>query len=135
MPSHLGLLPPGGEERRRSPRHTVPPGSPLIVGVAVLDGEGKPQTFTGRARDVSRSGLAIILPPDEGCGELVGGSHSLFVVVSLPSDVIQLAAAPVYCHPPREDQAERGYTVGVAINEIGEHDQSLLDQYPGVKGY
>lgn len=134
MPVYLNTLPPGGGERRRSPRHIVPPGSPLVVGVAVLDSEGKPQTFTGRARDVSRSGLAILLPPDETCGALVGGSSSLLIVIPLPSDVIRLTAAPVYCHPPRPDQAERGYTVGVLVTEISEHDQSLLDQYLGGTG-
>jgi hypothetical protein len=107
----------------------VPSGTPLVVGVAVLDGGGKPRTFTGRARDVSRSGLAVILPPDESCGELVGNSRSLLVVVSLPAGVIQFTAPPAYCHPPGADQSERGYVVGVRITEISGHDQSLLDEY------
>jgi hypothetical protein len=130
MPSPFSLLPPGGgDERRRAPRYLVPPGSPLVVGVVVRDAEGKATTFTGRARDVSRSGLAIVLPPDETCGELVSKSLSLLAVVSLPAGVIRLTAAPVYCHPPGEGQAEPGYVVGVSIAEISEHDQSLLDEY------
>ncbi|MCA1634119.1 MAG: hypothetical protein LC802_10495 [Acidobacteria bacterium] len=80
---------------------------------------------------MSRWGLAILLPPDEACGEMVGRSPSLLVVVSLPMEVIQFTASPVYCHPTRADQTERGYTVGVTITEISEHDQSLLDEYVG----
>ena len=131
MPSHFDLLPPGGEERRRATRYLVPPGSPLVVGVAVIDAAGKPRTFTGRARDVSRSGMAIILPPGDDCGELVGNSRSLRAVVTLPEGIIYFMAAPVYCHPPDEGGAERRYVVGVAITDIGEHDQSLLDDYLG----
>ena len=128
MTSPLSLLLPGGE-RRRSPRYPVPPGVPLVVGVAVTDGTGKPRTFTGRARDVSPHGLAILMPPDESCGELVGNSHSFAVVVSLPAGVIQFRAAPAYCHPPDEGQAASGYVVGVRIAEISEQSQSLLEEY------
>jgi c-di-GMP-binding flagellar brake protein YcgR len=131
MPLPFSLLPPGGDERRRTPRYLVPPGSPLVVGVVVRDAAGKALTFTGRARDVSRSGMAIVLPPGEACGELVGNSRSLLAVVSLPSGVIRLTAAPVYCHPPDEGQTERGYIVGVRFTEISEHDQTLLDEYLG----
>jgi hypothetical protein len=129
MPPLIRLLAPDGFERRRSPRYIVPPNSTLVVGVAVLDGEGKPHSFTGRARDVSRTGLAAILPPDETCGELVGGCRTLLAVVSLPTGVISFSAAPAYCRPLDAEQAERGYVVGLHITEIGEHDQSLLDEY------
>jgi hypothetical protein len=101
----------------------------LVVGVAVTDAEGKARTFTGRARDVSRAGLAVVLAPDETCGELVGNSRSLLVVISLPAGVINFRASPVYCRPPDEDQSEHYYVVGVRIIEISEHDQTLLDEY------
>jgi hypothetical protein len=128
MTSRLSLLTPGGE-RRRSPRYPVPPGASLVVGVAVTDGGGKPRTFTGRARDVSPNGLAILLPPDESCGELVGHSHSVAVVVSLPAGVIQFRASPAYCHPPSGGQTASGYVVGMRIAEISEQNQSLLEEY------
>jgi hypothetical protein len=129
MPSLIRLLAPDGFERRRSPRYLVPPNSTLVVGVAVLDGGGKSHSFTGRARDVSRTGLAALLPPDETCGELVGDCRSLITVVSLPTGVIRFRASPAYCHPLDADQPRRGYVVGLHITEIGEHDQSLLDEY------
>jgi hypothetical protein len=97
--------------------------------VVVGDAEGKPRTFTGRARDVSQSGMAIVLPPDDDCGELVGERRSLLAVVSLPSGVIRFTAAPAYCRPPGEGQTGHGYVVGVHITEISEHPQSLLDEY------
>jgi hypothetical protein len=128
---------PDSTERRRSPRYLVPPNSTLVVGVAIIDSEGQSHTFTGRARDVSRTGLAAILPPDETCGELVGGCRSLLAVVSLPTGVIKFSASPAYCHPLDADQPERGYVVGMHITEISEHDQSLLDEYlsePGIVG-
>lgn len=113
MPSRLRQLPPGGAERRATPRHLVPPDSQLVVGVAVTDGESKPMTFSGRVRDISRRGMAIILPPDDTCRELAGKSPALLVVVSLPAGVIHFSAAPVYCHVPQPGQAEPGYVFGV----------------------
>jgi hypothetical protein len=68
MPVYINTQPPADGERRHTPRYLVPPGSLLVVGVVVRDAEGKAKTFTGRARDVSLTGLAIVLPPDEGCG-------------------------------------------------------------------
>jgi hypothetical protein len=129
MSSLIRLLAPDRFERRRSPRYLVPPNSTLVVGIAVIDDEGQSHTFTGRARDVSRTGLAALLPPDETCGELVGGCRSLLAVVSLPTGVISFSASPAYCRPLDADQAEGGYIVGLRITEIGEHDQSLLDEY------
>ncbi|HVG28227.1 MAG TPA: PilZ domain-containing protein [Pyrinomonadaceae bacterium] len=129
MSSHPDLLPPVGGERRNSLRYLVPLGSPLIVGGVALGGRGKPRTFTARARDVSRAGMAIVLPPDAVGGELVGSRRSLAVVVSLPLGVIRFSASPVYRRPPDEGQTERGYVVGLRVTEISEHDQNLLDEY------
>ena len=135
MTSHISLPPPGFIERRRTPRYPVPPDEPVPVAVAVLDAEGKPRTFTGRARNLSRAGLAAFLPPDESCGELVGNARSLLVVVSLPAGLTQFDASPIHCRPLGGGRTGRGYVVGVKVTEIGEHDQSLLDEYLGGLGY
>jgi hypothetical protein len=116
-------------ERRRTPRFLVTPVTPLTVGVAVLGTGWKPRSFTGRVRDMSEAGLAIVLPLDESRAEIAEGRRALVAVVSLPETTITLSVVTVHCSPLGDGANGKGYVVGVRITEMCEGDRDLLAEF------
>ncbi|MDT7540596.1 MAG: PilZ domain [Acidobacteriota bacterium] len=116
-------------ERRKSPRFVIPSDAPLVVGVAILGGAGRLRTFTGRVRDISATGLGIVLPTGEPCGELAERDCSLAVVFKLSSGVVKLRAKTARCNPLDELHVEDRHVAGVRITEISAQERSLLDEY------
>lgn len=130
MPNLIRLLPLEDNERRRAPRYLVPDAELLVVGVALEGGGGRPRTLTGRVRDLSASGLALLLPTGEACEELAERGRQLLVVVTLPSGVVRLRAEVAHC-AARRGRGGRplGYLVGVRITEIAAEDYERLAEY------
>ena len=130
MPSLIKLLPLEENERRLSPRYLVPDDELLTVGVAVLGAGPGRHSLTGRVRDVSASGLSLLLPTGEECAELSERGRSLAVVLSLPAGAIRLRAEVAHCGERRGRGGRLvGYVVGVRIREIGSGDHDRLIEY------
>ena len=127
MPSLIRLLTLSEGERRVSPRYLIPVKEPLVVGVAVMDPDGRPRSLTGRVKDVSETGLAILLPKGETCRELTERGLPLAIVLTLPSGVIRLRAEVAHCSTRRGRWG--GYLVGVRISEIAADDYDRLVEY------
>ncbi len=112
-------------ERRRSPRYLVPEEDPLLVGLVVVGRGGR--ALTGQVRDISETGLSILLPEGEDCGELTVPGRTLAAVLSLPSGVVRLRAEIVHCSAPRGGTG--GRRVGACISEIPAEDRDWLAAY------
>jgi hypothetical protein len=130
MPSLIRLLPLEEDERRRWPRYLVPPEEPLVAGVAVVGG-ARPQTLTGRVRDISEAGLSLLLPDEAACGELAERGRPLVVVLTLPSGTITMRAEVAHCAAPGGRHGEGSYLFGVSITEIDAEDYERLVEYIG----
>ena len=127
VPNLIRLLPLEEGERRRSPRYLVPAEEPLVVGVAVMGSGGGPRSLTGRVRDVSATGLSLLLPEGETCRELSERGLPLALVVALPSGVVRLRVEVAHCSTRRGRPG--GYLVGVRISEIADDDHDRLIEY------
>ena len=115
--------------RRRAPRHKVR----LPVFVSLLDGAAgsAPAVVAGHTRDVSESGLAVILPAIRIGGRyLAGDGVTLRLTLKLAD-----ASARLYGTPVRYERLEGGedgdgeptFMVGIRLNEGG--DRALLNEY------
>ena len=125
MPSLIRLLTRNGGERRRSPRYLVPEEEPLLVGLVVVGRGGR--TLTGRVRDISETGLSILLPEGKACGGLSEPGRALAAVLSLPSGVVRLRAEVVHCSARHGGSG--GLLVGACISEISAEDRDRLGAY------
>ena len=115
--------------RRRAPRHRVR----LPVFVSLLDGAAgtAPAGVAGHTRDVSESGLAVVLPAIRVGGRyLAGDGVTLRLTLKLAD-----ASARLYGTPVRYERLEGGedggdepgFIVGIRLNEDG--DRALLVEY------
>ena len=129
-PNLIKLLPLEENERRLSPRYLVPEEEPLIAGVALLGAGERRRSLTGRVRDISESGLSLLLPTGEECEELSERGRSLAVALTLPSGAIRLRAEVAHCDARRgRGGVLAGYLVGVRIREITADDHDRLAEY------
>lgn len=106
----------------------------LLFNVSIVNdatGERHNQTIplVGFTRDISETGLALIVPSlrtgdrylvDEGCMLRV-------VLLDLPSGEVEIFATPVRYQQLNEP--EIGYLIGVQITEMSESDRTRLLQY------
>lgn len=128
---------PGGREQRASPRLPARHELRLLYSVSVLDartrgGSGSgPLALTGRTRDISLTGLALVVPSLRGAGhDLSGSDCALLIELELPSGPIRFMAMPVRHEPLEgEGQEEGGYLIGVRITQIGGDARARLAEY------
>lgn len=115
-------------ERRRTRRLRVRCDAELVADLSLLDtdaqnGAAEPLIFFGQTRDLSATGLGLVLPStpiDEGyCDE----TNSLKLSLHLPSGVLDLEVNPVRCFPLDESDTSSGYLMGAEIVSIGNHEE------------
>ena len=123
--------------RRVSPRYVAH----LEVGLALnisVSGAGagvskktsEPLSLAGYTRDISASGLALIVPSIRVGGQYVTGENRrLRIKLKLPTGPIEIHATPVRYSPLDEDGADTGYLVGVQIVSISDEDRALFNAY------
>ena len=100
-----------------------------IIGDESVESRTQLIPLAGFTRDISETGLALIVPSlrsgdrylvDEGCKLRV-------VLVDLPTGEVEIYATPVrYIQLP---EPETGYLIGVQITEMNENDRTRLLQY------
>lgn len=119
--------------RRRAPRHPARAVVVVSLVVARTAGARTPPnlpTIAGHTRDMSATGLALIVPAIRiGERYLTGEDHLLNVTLKLPGGAVQLQAAPVRYEQLAEDDADIGYLIGVHIKEMSDRDRTLFTEY------
>jgi hypothetical protein len=101
------------------------------VGTAILDrelGTGSlgPLTLYGHTRDLSRSGLGIVIPAADIGPRHSGESLPARVKVGLPGGGVEVEAEAVHWAPLDEMGLGRGILIGVSVTGGGEALGSLL---------
>ena len=84
----------------------------------------------GYTRDVSETGLALILPTIR-IGEyyLTGEGRRLLVTLDLPTGPLALHVIPARYEKLDEDKTETGYLIGVRITEMSDADRARFNAY------
>lgn len=108
----------------------------LPLSVSLLDAktmtisEPYSTAMTGYLRDISKTGLALVVPSIRfGNRFLLSGHDPLRVIVELPDGTINIQVAPVRYDRVHEEQGERQYLIGARIMEITNSDREHLIRY------
>lgn len=116
--------------RRRAPRRrlrlpcSVAPHEPGNAGAR------RASQLAGYTRDLSASGLALILPAVRVGGRyLTGADVTLRVVLELPTGPLALLATPVRHEQLGADDADRGFLIGVRITEMSAADRARYEAH------
>jgi hypothetical protein len=125
--------------RRVAPRYVthLEVGLALNVTLPGADAAGaskqdaKPLRLAGYTRDISASGLALIVPSIRVGGQYVTGEHRrLRIMLKLPTGPIEIHATPVRYSPlDEEDGVDTGYLVGVQIVSMSDEDRARFNAY------
>ncbi|MDQ1524207.1 MAG: hypothetical protein QOE47_2131 [Pyrinomonadaceae bacterium] len=117
-------------ERRRFARRKASFAVSLPVGVSVpnehLDPEAEeyPNPIMGRTRDLSETGLSLLLPSlSLGREQISAANFPLRLVLSLPGGVAVLQAVAVRAEAVDADEAGRGFLIGARIEKMSERDR------------
>lgn len=119
-------------ERRSAPRHETQLEARLLFSVSLLDakpgpsGAQSPLTLVGYTRNISETGLALIIPSIRiGDKYLNVVNSQLRILLDLPIGPIQIHATPVRC----ERLDEKGYLLGVRITKMNDSEWVRLVKY------
>ena len=120
-----------GGDRRHEPRVTASHEVRVEVGTAILDrelGTGSlgPLTLYGHTRDLSTSGLGIVIPAADIGPRHSGESLPARVKVTLPGGGLEVEAEAVHWAPLGEMGLGRGILIGVRVTGSGESLGPLL---------
>lgn len=121
----------GVRRRRASLRVSV---SPFASGRT--NGRRPLPALEGHARDISSTGLALILPAIRiGEHYLAGENRILLIVLELPSGPVQMRATSVRYERLDEGLREEGYLIGARITQMSEdHRTQFLSYLEGDAG-
>jgi len=87
-------------------------------------------TMSGYLRDISKSGLSLVVPSLRfGNRCLISGHYPLRVTVQLPSGLANIQVTPVRYDRLKEENLARSYVIGARITQITEPDRKHLIQY------
>jgi PilZ domain len=122
-------------ERRAAPRYSTHIENRLSVYVHLADAktgrpraQREPQELIGYTRDVSESGLGVVLPDVRIAGRtIVGSDRGLRVRLWLPGRVVEMSARAVR-HVPLEG-GETGYLVGIQIQAMSQDDRAYYVKF------
>ena len=122
--------------RRAAPRYSTHLDAALILSVSLSEGGKKPAAegttlrLAGYTRDISESGLALIVPAIHIGGQyLTNQGRTLDITLKLPTGPIQLQATPVRYSPLEDDAKDTGYIIGVHITKMGERERTRYKAY------
>jgi hypothetical protein len=91
---------------------------------------GQPLRLAGYTRDISATGMALIVPAIRIGGQYITGENrTLEIILKLPSGHIQAQATPARYSPLEEDGTDTGYLIGVQITGMSDEDRARFDAY------
>ncbi|MCA1557218.1 MAG: PilZ domain-containing protein [Acidobacteria bacterium] len=113
--------------RRRAPRYRVRLSvrvSPLRTAKPARVSASEQDALYGYTRDISTSGLALVLPAIRINNiYLMGEGRTLEILIEHESEPIVIYAVPVRYEKLEEGEADKGYVVGIRITEMIEEDR------------
>lgn len=122
--------------RRVAPRYVTHLEVGLALNVSLpgtnagAQANDSPLRLAGYTRDISASGLALIVPSIRVGGQYVTGEkRRLRIMLKLPTGPIEIYATPVRYSPLDEDGVDTGYLVGVQIVSMSDEDRALFNTY------
>jgi hypothetical protein len=86
--------------------------------------------LVGRTRNISETGLAFIVPTlriGDDFARVIGSP--LLITLYLPSGHVQIRATPVRYEQLSTSSSERGYLIGVRINEMADNEWVRMVEY------
>jgi PilZ domain len=90
----------------------------------------RPPSVEGQTRDISSSGLALIVPVIRiNDHYLAGEGRSLLLRLELPLGPLEIQATPMRYERLDETGAEKGYLIGVSITAMSDDDRLRYDEY------
>jgi hypothetical protein len=99
------------------------------TGAKVRDGR-MPLTLAGHTRDISATGLALVMPAIRIGGQyIMGENRTLEITLKLPSCTVKVNATPVRYSPLDEEGPNTGYLIGAQIIDMSEADRERFDAY------
>src|SRR5918911_1371009 len=120
-------------DRRRSPRFRVR----LTCTVSLHEPDDArrattqtAQTVTGYTRDLSASGLALVLPAVRvGERYLTAAGTTLRIQLAHPTGALELLATPVHYDQLEGEAEDKGFLVGVRIVEMSEQNRARYEAH------
>src|SRR5215213_10526181 len=104
--------------RRRAPRYDAR----LSFSVSIVNEEAgrenprPPQTLVGRTRNLSETGLALVVPSLRlGTNKLNDGNSTLRLMLDLPTGTAEIHVVPVRSQQLGEKDSDTGYLIGAKI--------------------
>lgn len=127
---------PDNRERRRAPRYDARLESRLSFTLSSSgDGtsgneQGEPEVLTGYTRNLSETGLALVVPSLRlGQQYLNGIGSELTIHLALPAGEVRIEATPVYSLRLVAGDEDSGYLIGVRIRRMLDQEWVRLVQY------
>jgi hypothetical protein len=118
--------------RRRAPRYDAR----LSFSVSVVDEEAgrentrPPQTLVGHTRNLSETGLALVVPSLWlGTNKLNDGNSTLRVMLNLPTGTAEIRVVPVRSHQLGEGDTGSGHLIGVTITHLSDDARARLAKF------
>ena len=114
--------------RRRLPRYRVRLSvrvSPVRAATPTRVNTSEQDALYGYTRDMSASGLALVLPAIRINNiYLMGEGRTLEILIEHESEPIVIYAVPVRYERLEEGEADKGYLIGVRISEMTDGDRT-----------
>jgi hypothetical protein len=118
--------------RRRARRYRVRLSCRVAPFEPALDSERQQRVpaLAGHTRDLSATGLALVLPAVRvGDRYLTGAGLRLRVTLEHPTGPLELLAAPVRHEQLERDEPETGFLIGVRITELAPADRARYEAH------
>ena len=121
--------------RRRAPRYQTHLEVELALSVSLPGAKASAQRLeelrlVGYTRDISESGLAIIVPAIRIGGQYITeGNRTLQIMLKLPTVTLKLHGTPARYRPLDEDTTSTGYLIGIQIENMSDDDRALFKAY------
>jgi hypothetical protein len=125
--------------RRRAPRYIAhleaglalsvsPPSSKISAEQA--QAKGRSLNLAGYTRDISATGLALIVPAIRIGGQYITGENrALQIMLKLPTGSVLIHGTPVRYSPLEEEGEDTGYLIGVQITTMSDQDRARFNAY------
>ena len=124
-------------DRRRAFRRHIQRAARLVFATApsdlsVADSAQPTPTVIGHTRDISATGLSLIVPGiHESDGRFYGVRSQVRINLSLPKATIDIEVRPVRYEWLGEHEGKRSYLIGAHIVRMSEDDRTKFNDYLG----
>ena len=122
--------------RRRAPRFIAHLEAGLALNVSFSNAkpgareDEQSLKLAGYTRDISATGLALIMPAIRIGGQYITGENrTLEILLKLPSGTIKIKATSARYSPLDEEGTDTGYLIGVQIVHMSDEDRARFEDY------